>query len=140
MIEDALAASPAYLGVVGSSQRGEALIGYLADRNVPEDLLGSIRVPAGLDLGRISHREIAVAVLAELVKLRPTLRPVPTGAHFVESVVEVVDPVCGMTVIAGEPSHPLKVDGDTYYFCSLGCRSRYENKVANAHLAGGATC
>ncbi|MBC8194184.1 MAG: XdhC family protein [Acidimicrobiia bacterium] len=140
VIEDALAASPAYLGVVGSSQRGEALIGYLADRNVPEDLLGSIRVPAGLDLGRISHREIAVAVLAELVKLRPTLRPVPTGAHFVESVVEVVDPVCGMTVIAGEPSHPLKVDGDTYYFCSLGCRSRYENKVANAHLAGGATC
>ena len=140
VIESALSSTPAYLGVVGSARRGEALLGYLSDRDVPQEQLGSIRVPAGLDLGRISHREVAVAVLAELVKLRPTLKPVPTRAHPVASTVEVVDPVCGMTVSADSRSHPLEVDGETYYFCCLGCRSRHENEIAKTHLSGGATC
>ena len=140
VIESALSSTPAYLGVVGSTRRGEALLGYLADRDVPQEQLGSIRVPAGLDLGRISHREVAVAVLAELVKLRPTLKPVPTRAYPVASTVEVVDPVCGMTVNADSRSHPLEVDGETYYFCCLGCRSRHENEIAKTHLSGGATC
>ena len=36
----------------------------------PQDQLDRVRVPAGLDLGRTTHREIAVAILAELVQLR----------------------------------------------------------------------
>ena len=69
-VEQAVAAHPAYLGLVGSAKRGAAVLGYLADRGVPQDLLDRVRVPAGLDLGRTSHREIAVAILAELVQLR----------------------------------------------------------------------
>ena len=37
---------------------------------MPEDRLDRIKVPVGLNLGRTSHREIAVAILAELVQLR----------------------------------------------------------------------
>ena len=37
---------------------------------VPRDVLDRVRVPVGLDLGHTSHREIAVAILAELVQLR----------------------------------------------------------------------
>ncbi|HEX3389491.1 MAG TPA: XdhC family protein [Streptosporangiaceae bacterium] len=69
-VEQAVAARPAYLGLVGSAKRGGAVLGYLADRGVPQDQLDRVRVPAGLDLGRTSHREIAVAILAELVQLR----------------------------------------------------------------------
>jgi len=46
------------------------VLGYLADRGLPADQLDRVRVPAGLDLGHITHREIAVAILAELVQLR----------------------------------------------------------------------
>ena len=46
------------------------MLGYLADRGVPRDQLDRVRVPAGLDLGRTTHQEIAVAILAELVQLR----------------------------------------------------------------------
>ena len=49
---------------------GEALLGYLAERGVPQELLDRVHTPVGLDLGHTSHREIAVAVLAELVQLR----------------------------------------------------------------------
>ena len=35
-----------------------------------------------------------------------------------------VDPVCGMTVAADGP-HRLQHDGETYLFCSAGCRARF---------------
>ena len=70
VLERAVAARPAYLGLVASERRGAAVLGYLKDRGVPGDQLDQVKVPAGLDLGRTSHREIAVAVLAELVQLR----------------------------------------------------------------------
>ena len=70
LLERAIAARPAYLGLVGSRKRGEAVLGYLADRGVPADQLARVKVPAGLDLGSTTHQEIAVAILAELVQLR----------------------------------------------------------------------
>jgi xanthine dehydrogenase accessory factor len=66
----AVAARPAYLGLVGSRRRGATVLGYLADRGVPKKELDRVRVPAGLDLGKTTHQEIAVAILAELVQLR----------------------------------------------------------------------
>ena len=69
-VEQAVAARPAYVGLVGSHRRGASVLGYLADRGIPSDQLDRVRVPAGLDLGRTSHQEIAVAILAQLVQLR----------------------------------------------------------------------
>jgi xanthine dehydrogenase accessory factor len=69
-MEAAVAADPAYLGLVASQRRGAAVLGYLKDRGVPQDRLDRVKVPVGLNLGRTSHREIAVAILAELVQLR----------------------------------------------------------------------
>jgi len=70
MIERAAAMRPAYLGLVASRRRGEAVLGYLAERGVPQDQLDRVHAPAGLDLGRTTHEEMAVAILAELVQLR----------------------------------------------------------------------
>ncbi len=70
LIGRAVAARPAYLGLVGSRKRGAAVLGYLADRGLPQDQLDRVHVPAGLDLGHVAHEEMAVAILAELVQLR----------------------------------------------------------------------
>ena len=70
MIERAAALRPAYLGLVASRKRGEAVVGYLAERGVPQDQLDRVHAPAGLDLGKTTHEEMAVAILAELVQLR----------------------------------------------------------------------
>ena len=45
-IEQAVAARPAYLGLVGSARRGASVLGYLAERGVPRDDLDRVRVPA----------------------------------------------------------------------------------------------
>jgi xanthine dehydrogenase accessory factor len=117
----AVAARPAYLGLVGSRRRGATVLGYLADRGVPKEELDLVRVPAGLDLGKTTHEEIAVAVLAELVELRAsgslsrsrTAAAGPgvgtaagpgvgtaaePGPRRATAPAEAIDPVCGMTV------------------------------------------
>jgi len=128
MMERAIAARPAYLGLVASRRRAEAVLGYLTDRGVPEDQLGRVHAPAGLDLGKTSHEEIAVAVLAELVQLRASgafADPAP-GPRVELKLAEAVDPVCGMTVTADASARPFAHDGVTYYFCCAGCRRTFE--------------
>ena len=131
-VQTAVEASPAYVGLVASRRRGESVLGYLADRGVPAGQLERVRVPAGLDLGATSHREIAVAILAELVQLRAAgaLRPDAAAATLSPPVAEVIDPVCGMTVSAEPTNRPVQYEGTTYYFCSSGCRAAFEREPA----------
>jgi len=126
-IERAVSARPAFVGLVASRRRGEAVLGYLADRGVPRSLLDRVQVPVGLDLGHTTHREIAVAVLAQLVQLRATgaLTPSRVDATTAAAPADAIDPVCGMTVRAGASSHPVERDGVTYYFCCVGCRDAF---------------
>ena len=138
----AVAAHPAYLGLVGSRRRGATVLGYLAERGVPKEDLDRVRVPAGLDLGKTTHQEIAVAILAELVQLRASgaltrsqaaAAPAKPGRRQVTAQndlapaarAEAIDPVCGMTV-ATASSRPLRHDGADYYFCCAGCRQAFE--------------
>jgi len=135
-IEKAVSAFPAFVGLVASHKRGQAVLGYLADRGVPQNLLDRVRVPVGLDLGHTTHREIAVAVLAELVQLRAAGQLVPDVpvSSAPPTPAEAIDPVCGMTVKADKSSHPLEHDGVTYYFCCKGCHDRFA-KDPHAYLS-----
>ena len=144
VLERAVAVRPAYLGLVGSRRRGATVLGYLADRGVPREELDRVRVPAGLDLGKTTHTEIAVAILAELVQLRasgarrePEARPAAQAGR--EPPTQAVDPVCGMTVAADASGRPLRHDGADYYFCSVGCRGAFE-KEPDAYLKRETRC
>ena len=133
MIERAAGMRPAYLGLVASRRRGEAVLGYLAERGVPQDQLDRVHAPAGLDLGRTTHEEMAVAILAELVQLRasgaldvPAPREPGSVPRTELTLAEATDPVCGMTVTPDASGLPLGHDGVTYYFCCAGCRRTFE--------------
>ena len=130
--EIALASKPAYLGVVASRKRGKAVLDYLLDRRFTATEIERIHVPAGLDLGHTSHREVAVAILAELVQLRSTGifdQSVKTASPALLPMIEVdevIDLVCGMTVTAEKSNRPFEFEGTTYYFCAPGCRATFE--------------
>jgi xanthine dehydrogenase accessory factor len=128
VLERAVAARPAYLGLVGSRRRGAAVLGYLADRGLPKAELDRVKVPAGLDLGSTTHPEIAVAILAELVQLRASGALAAGGTE--RQSAQAVDPVCGMTVSAGSDGLSLEHAGVTYYFCCAGCRDAFEEDPA----------
>jgi xanthine dehydrogenase accessory factor len=131
-LEQALATPAAYIGLVASQKRAEAVLGYLRDRGVDENALVRVHAPAGLDLGRIDSEEIAAAILAEIVRLKAE-----DGLHGPAAVDrtaadhEEIDPVCGMTVEVADARYRSVHDGHTYYFCSAGCLASFETDPAS---------
>jgi xanthine dehydrogenase accessory factor len=70
VLRQALASPVGYIGMLGSSRRGAAILKLLREDGVDEASLGRVRVPIGLDLGARSAPEIALAVLAEIQMVR----------------------------------------------------------------------
>jgi xanthine dehydrogenase accessory factor len=135
-LERALATHAGYVGLVASRNRAQAVMGYLRDRGVSEEALARVHAPAGLDLGRVSHEEIAVAILAELVRDRAA-GALERGVPAAIRQHEAIDPVCGMAVDVATARHRSTHDGRTYYFCSAGCRERFEADPARFEAVTG---
>lgn len=45
------------------------------------------------------------------------------------------DPICGMKVDPKKPAATLERDGQTYYFCSLGCRDQFQKRPPTSPTA-----
>ncbi len=121
-LEAALRTQAAYVGLVASRKRADAVRGFLRDRGVSEEALTRLHAPAGLDLGPVDPDEIAVAILAEVVARRAAGGPPVVEVAELE---DATDPVCGMTVTVAGARHTVHHDGTTYYFCAAGCRARF---------------
>jgi len=121
----ALAREPDYLGVVASPKRFAEMRAVLA-RKAPEASLSRIKNPAGLDLGARLPEEIAVSILAEIVKERRTSSESLPSRAAPAPPEEARDPVCGMTVRVQGAVHRARHGGREYFFCCSGCRERFE--------------
>src|SRR5439155_1611072 len=81
VLKHALQTPVGYIGLLGSSRRGKAILDLLREDGVAEDLLTRVRVPIGLDLGAQAAPEIALAVLAQ--ELEPgDIHEEPAGARL----------------------------------------------------------
>jgi xanthine dehydrogenase accessory factor len=59
-----------YVGMMASRQRAADTIRELRKRGVSESYLGSIRTPAGADIGALTPAEIALSIMAEVVAVK----------------------------------------------------------------------
>jgi xanthine dehydrogenase accessory factor len=67
----ALLETPAsYIGVIGSKKRWITTLNQLRKLGVPEEQLGRVRSPIGLELNAETPEEIAVSIMAEIIMLR----------------------------------------------------------------------
>ncbi len=136
-LEFALRSPAAYVALVASRKRGEGVAQALREAGVEEGSLARLKFPAGLDLGAESPEEIALSILAEIVQLRRHhihSQPLPPGP----TQTEAIDPVCGMTVTIETAVHTLGYEGQTYYFCSSGCRRSFEREPEKYRAAADA--
>jgi xanthine dehydrogenase accessory factor len=64
--------SPAkYIGMIGSKRRIKAcFIRFRDEEGIPDELLKRVYAPIGLDIGSESPEEIALSIIAEMVKVR----------------------------------------------------------------------
>jgi xanthine dehydrogenase accessory factor len=111
----ALRTRAGYIGLVASRRRAATVFSGLRERGATQADLERIANPAGIDLGPSTQEEIAVAVLAQLIKERHRRAAMPPP------VEQAVDPVCGMSVALARASLHADHDGQRYWFCSEHC-------------------
>jgi xanthine dehydrogenase accessory factor len=116
----ALRTRAGYVGLVGSRRRAATVFVALRRRGVADTELARVASPAGVDLGPSTQEEIAVAVLAELIRERHRRASAPAPP-----LEEAVDPVCGMAVAVAEASLTAEHAGRTFWFCSEHCRAAF---------------
>lgn len=61
---------PAYLGMIGSPRKREELFRMLIQEGIAEERLAQVHTPIGLPIGGKEPGEIAVSILAEVIKVK----------------------------------------------------------------------
>lgn len=150
-IRAALDAGVPLISLIASHRRSAAVLDSLG---LTDEERGRVRSHAGIDIGARTHKEIALSVLAEIVReirgpgLLPAAgspaapavgRPLLALADISETSAisggaagggeaiarTAVDPVCGMTVVVGDGTPHAVADGVEQWFCCAGCRDRF---------------
>jgi xanthine dehydrogenase accessory factor len=112
----ALRTRAGYVGLVSSRKRAATVFEALRERGLDQTDLDRVTNPAGIDLGPSTQEEIAVAVLAELIRERHRRAAMPAAP-----VEQAIDPVCGMSVALAGARIFADHDGRRYWFCSEHC-------------------
>ena len=130
-LEQALATSAPYIGLVASRKRAESVREYLGQQGFSQEQLQRFKSPAGLDIQARRGDEIALGIMAEIVQRRhssaelawlPAAEAQPEAAPAPASAI---DPVCGMSVEIAGAKHTYDYQGTTYYFCCPGCKTTF---------------
>ncbi|MGH7469548.1 MAG: XdhC family protein [Longimicrobiales bacterium] len=126
-VRAALALEPDYLGVVASRTRYAQIRPLLEEDGINKEVLSAIRNPAGLNINAERPEEIALSILAEIIRSKNSApsKPLPVMASPEPSPAQAIDPVCGMTVIVATARHRAELGGRSWYFCAAGCRERF---------------
>ena len=136
-IRAALDAGVGFVGLVASQRRGRAV---LSELRLTDDERARVRTPVGLWIGAKTAEEIALSIMAEVIKAirvdgltaprqaaAGSMSDAPSGpaASTIETATTAVDPVCGMTVTVRPDTPHLELNGVDHWFCCAGCRDRF---------------
>jgi xanthine dehydrogenase accessory factor len=135
-LEQATRTEASYIALVSSPKRARVIIDQLRERGMPEDALARIKSPAGLDIGAQGAEEIALSIVAEIIRdfragkvKKPDTAPAPAPET-------ATDPVCQMTVVIADARYTAEHEGRRYYFCCQHCQHVFEKEPRRyAHVA-----
>ena len=130
----ALAVECRYVGFISSRKKRDAVFKYLKETGISDAQLAAIHAPIGLDINGKTPEEVAISILAEIIKAfrtEPVKHAVVDKKGMVElTVVEkpqsVINPVCGMAISKNSAKYTIEHDGQPIYFCCDGCKIKWD--------------
>jgi len=70
ILEQAVKTSAKYIGMIGSRKKTSTILNNLKKRKVPPHTLSRVYSPIGISIGALTPEEIALSIVAELVKIK----------------------------------------------------------------------
>lgn len=70
VLEQAIGTDARYIGMIGSKKKIETLYRNLMARGIPKEKLDRVYAPIGIDINSETPEEIAVSIVAQLIKVR----------------------------------------------------------------------
>lgn len=135
-MEQATQTGASYIALVSSPRRAGVILEHLRERGMTEDALARIKAPAGLDIGAEGAEEIALSIVAEIVRERRAGKAKKAPAGTVAAPALAIDPICQMTVAIADARYTAEHDGRRYYFCCQHCQRTFEKEPQRyAHVA-----
>jgi len=71
----ALLSKARYIGALGSTRTHAKRVAVLKDMGISEELINRIHAPIGINLGAIGAEEIALSIMAEIIRVRHNVGP-----------------------------------------------------------------
>jgi len=129
-LEQAVLTNVPYVSFIASPTKAEKIVQFLAGRGTAPEALSRVKAPAGLDIRALGPEEIAISILAEIILIRRSAKPLNRNLLRKESSAtnHAKDPICGMTVDAGAARYFSEYGGRKYYFCSAGCKQEFDKQ------------
>jgi xanthine dehydrogenase accessory factor len=73
VLEQAVKTNARYIGMIGSKKKIRTLYQNLMEKGIPKETLDRVHAPIGIDINSETPEEIAVSIVAELIKARGNL-------------------------------------------------------------------
>jgi len=132
-LEQAVRSDADYVAFVASRTKAQKVFEYLRGKGIAQAKLDAVRAPAGLNIGAGAPEEIAVSILAEIIKVQSAAEGKSTTAKLAKTSqalpvlnTEARDPICGMMVDTGKARYKTHNQGKWFYFCCAGCKDVFE--------------
>ncbi|WP_394747673.1 XdhC family protein [Spongiimicrobium salis] len=138
-VQKALNTPAPYVGFVASERKAGQLREYLKKQGLPEDRIGELKSPVGMDINAKSASEVAISILAHIIadfraettkstSCCSSKTEETTNSAFEEEYY--INPVCNVPVSRKNPKHIVDYEGEKVYFCCDGCKVSFEKNPA----------
>jgi xanthine dehydrogenase accessory factor len=74
VLEWAMPTEAGYIGMIGSKKKVDTIFENLRSKGISDESLKNVHAPIGLDISAETPEEIAVSILAEIIKMRRTAK------------------------------------------------------------------
>jgi xanthine dehydrogenase accessory factor len=134
-MEAAIKTGSRYIGFVASRKKANSILLSLKRQGVPHDVLVKVRTPAGVDLNAKTPEEVAISILAEIIKEKRAITETMEEMELKEASTELthdlyINPVCKIPVQKSTAKHVVDYEGENVYFCCDGCKESFDKEPA----------